>query len=333
MKSQYKIFLPLALSLLMVAGAPLNQADAAEKSGSISRDDGEVIVVNNDTKEVNHVENSSPTENSIEANSKTLKDSRTDSAKPSIKKTANISTEKPSEELVQKKVKEQKKTDRAMLKAANEVDGVDIDPNKFKEEKGFQLKHLNPFHWVFKPVTDMQARVVHLEKQIMRLEAPIASLQKPMVGLREDMGTVENQMSTIDNSMGHVTGHMEKVNGQMKTVDTRMGHMENQLDKMYEPVVELQGPVTNVSSQLSTLKSDLQELKDVVSLTSTLILVAVIAVGLLVAVGTPIAALFAWRHRKFIIEKFGKSDYEDIPMSEEETDNSDLSKSVTSYTR
>lgn len=48
------------------------------------------------------------------------------------------------------------------------------------------------------------------------------------------------------------------------------------------------------------------------------ILVAVISVGLLVAVGTPVAALFAWRHRRFIIERLGKEDYEDVPMIEEE---------------
>lgn len=40
--------------------------------------------------------------------------------------------------------------------------------------------------------------------------------------------------------------------------------------------------------------------------------------GLLVAVGTPVAALFAWRHRRFIIERLGKEDYEDVPMIEEE---------------
>ncbi len=316
MKTKFKTILPLALSLVLMAGTGWNQAGTAkEKAAATDKTSGaEVIVVDNDSEAVKT--------DKVDATAR-------DTEKASQKEEAN----KPSEELVEKKKAEQKRTDRAMLKAANEVDGVEIDPNKFEEEKGFQLKHLNPFHWVFKPVTDMQQRVVHLEKQIMRLEAPIASLQKPMVGLRQDMGNVETQMSTIDNSMGHVNGHMEKVNGQMKTVDKRMGHVETQLDKMYEPVVGLQGPVTNVSSQLSTLKSDLQELKDVVSLTSTLILVAVVAVGLLVAVGTPIAALFAWRHRKFIIEKFGKSDYEDIPMGDDEEEKPALSRSVTSYTR
>jgi len=51
---------------------------------------------------------------------------------------------------------------------------------------------------------------------------------------------------------------------------------------------------------------DLKELKDVVSLRSTLILVAVIGVGLLIVVGTPVAALFAWRHRRTIMQKLGE---------------------------
>lgn len=49
------------------------------------------------------------------------------------------------------------------------------------------------------------------------------------------------------------------------------------------------------------------------------ILVAVISADLLVAVGTPAAALFAWRHRRFIIEKLGKEDYEDLPLTEKES--------------
>lgn len=199
----------------------------------------------------------------------------------------------------------QEKTDQTMIKASNEIEGVKIDQEKFEESEKFSLSKLNPFHWVFKPVTDMQKRVVHLEKQIMRLEAPIANLQKPMVGLRQDMVTVHSNMKDLDSGMGQVTGKMKTVNKQMKSVDNRMGHVEQQLDQMYEPVSQLQAPVTNVSDRLKYLKKDLKELKDVVSLTSTLILIAVVSVGLLVAVGTPIAALFAWRHRRFIIEKLG----------------------------
>lgn len=292
MNTRKIIFMPLALSIVLMACTTGASLAASKDSSTVSPEKQEIIVVDNDKGEITK---SKVTEKTVKENRDTI--------------------------------------DEKMIKASNEIDGVNIDQSKFKEEKGFQWKHLNPLHWVFKPVTDMQDRVVHLEKQIMRLEAPIANLQKPMVGLREDMGTVETKMDSIGGGMSRVNGHMHRVNGQMQSVNDRMGHVEKQLDKMYEPVVNLQSPVSNVSGQLTSLKKDLKELKDVVSLTSTLILVAVISVGLLVAVGTPIAALFAWRHRRFIIEKLGKEDYEDVPMTEEESEDSKYAESVTSYTR
>ena len=261
---------------------------------------------------VKNRDNSVPKKEEVSKNPKATAKEELSSKKTTENKKENY------KDLVEKKKVEQKKADQAMLKAANEIDGVNIDESTFEEKEGFRWNHLNPFHWIFKPVTDMQKRVIHLEKQMMRLEAPIASLQKPMVGLRKDMVTVENQLDSVDNGMTDVNSHMKNVNSSMKSVETRLSHVERQLDQIYEPVVKLQKPVTSVGSQLTTLKKDLHELKDVVSLTSTLILVAVIAVGFLIAVGTPVAALFAWRHRRFIIEKFGNSNYEDVPMTEED---------------
>ncbi len=226
--------------------------------------------------------------------------------------------EKASKAHLEHAVKKQVQTDEAMIRDVNKLDGVNVDKDAFKpEKKGFKVGDLNPMKWVFKPITDMQKQVVHLEKQIMRLEAPIASLQKPMMGLREDMVHVQTQM-------GELRGDMTGVHSQMGSVDKRLGHVERQLSDMYgpivelkDPVVELKKPVVGVNAELLTLKRDLKELKDVVSLTTTLILVAVIGVGLFVVVGTPIAAMFAWRHRTAIMSKLGGDDKNTVdPLNE-----------------
>lgn len=217
----------------------------------------------------------------------------------------------------------QAKADRAMIEAANQIDGVNIDPNTFKEKKKFSAGSLNPVKWIFKPIIDMQKEVVHLEKQIMRLEAPIASLQKPMIGLRSDMAAVQEEMNVMH-------ADITDIHGGMKGVDKRLAHIESQLNKMYEPIIDLKNPVialekpvNGVSKQLNTLKTDLKELKDVVSLTTKLILVAVVGVGLLIVIGTPVAALFAWRHRRTIMEKLG----EDTKGKAEPTDETAAEKS------
>lgn len=214
---------------------------------------------------------------------------------------------------------QQKKADKATIEAVNQIDGVKVDEDAFNDEKdkGFQIGDLNPFKYLLKPVTDMQKRVIHLEKQMMRLEGPIAGLQKPMLGLRTDMVDMQSEVKSM-------RGQLDGVSGNMSSVDNRLNHVENQLDKIYKPISELKQPVVDlaqplggVGQQLGTLKKDLKELKDVVSLTTTLILAAIIGVGLLICVGTPVAALFAYRHRFAIMEKLGSR--KDAQVMKEET--------------
>lgn len=221
---------------------------------------------------------------------------------------------------------EQEKLDAETIKASNQIDGQKINPKimKDKEKKGFSLGDLNPIKWIFKPIIDIQKRVVELQKQIVRLEAPIANLQKPMVGLRSDMTTVGDKMGEVRQQLAVMHDDINNIHGGMKGVDGRLAHMEEQLNQMYDPIVKLKDPVIalkdpvlGVGNQLTTLKSDLKELKDVVSFTTVSILLAVLVVGILIVIGTPIAALFAWRHRRWIMQKFGN---EDVSNKAEPTD-------------
>lgn len=211
---------------------------------------------------------------------------------------------------------EQERLDTATINASNQINGQHVDPKIMKKQKkGMGLQVLNPFAWLLKPVTDTQKTVIELQKQIVRLEAPIANLQKPMVGLREDMQQVDSTMDSVNEKMTTMHGDITKINSGMNSVDRRIAHMERQLGQMYEPIVELKNPVIalkdpvkGVGDQLTTLKSDLKELKQVVSFTTTAILAAVLMVGVLIVVGTPIAAIFVWRHRRWIMQKFGRED-------------------------
>ncbi|GEM_PF-1158403 len=291
----------------------------AEKAAKkAAKEAGDKVEAKTDDKEVQAAAENSAAAAASAAASKAADKAANDTVKhaqpvkapaPTVKAVSGTinKTGKAPKAVVTPAAKKQQQTDQKMVSAANQIDGVNVDPEIFKaEKKGFKLGNLNPIKWIFKPIIDMQKQVVHLQKQIMRLEAPIAALQKPMVGLRQDMVGVQEQMGGLRTDIGGI-------HEQMSGVDTRLGRVEIQLNKIYKPVSELkapviglQKPVQGVNAELQTLKTDLKDLKDVVSLTSTLILVAVIGVGLLIVVGTPVAALFAWRHRRTIMQKLGE---------------------------
>jgi len=213
-----------------------------------------------------------------------------------VKDTANeMTTSLKDPGKIEQKKEEQEKADNEMIEGINEIPGVEVDKDAFKEKKGFSLGDLNPFKWVFKPVTDIQEKVVHLEKQIMRLEGPIASLHKPMVDVRGSMTQVQEQMVGVS--------------GDMSSVEKRLAHIEEQLDKMYPPVSDLKAPIEDLAEPITGLREQLN-----------IILIAIYAVGFLVCFGTPVAALFAYRYRFQIMKKLGGS--KNASEMEEETSRS-----------
>jgi chromosome segregation ATPase len=301
----YKVFLTFITAALL--SAPVQQAQAAEPANSapvVAQADAASPSAQ-EAKETAKAEANQAKEEAKQAKQE-AKEAKKEAkqAKESVKTPGGVNKA------------EQERLDTATINASNQINGQKIDPKVMKKEKkGFKLQHLNPMHWLLKPVTDTQKTVIELQKQIVRLEAPIANLQKPMVGLRSDMVQVDERMGAVNDQLKTMHGDITNINTGMGSVDRRIAHMERQLGQMYEPIVELKNPVIalkdpvkGVGDQLTTLKADLKELKNVVSFTTTAILGAVVLVGVLIVVGTPIAALFAWRHRRWIMQKFGRED-------------------------
>ncbi|MDZ4836632.1 MAG: hypothetical protein SGJ27_22875 [Candidatus Melainabacteria bacterium] len=192
--------------------------------------------------------------------------------------------------------------------AVGEVDGVPLAKKDTEpEKKGFSIGDLNPLKWIFKPITDVQKEVKNLGKAITEIETPITDLQEPTVKVREQIVGVSDQVGEIRNDM---TG----IQGSMSNVDGKLERMEKKLGKIYEPIAALNDPVTGIAEpvkrlqgNIHTMTGDLKGMKDVVGGTSTAILIAVIGVGLLIVVGSPIAAMIVWKYRSTIIKKIGGS--------------------------
>lgn len=190
--------------------------------------------------------------------------------------------------------------------AVGEVDGVPLDKKDMKpEKKGFSVGDLNPLKWIFKPITDVQKEVKTLGKKMTQIETPITDLQEPTVGLHQDLVNVQGQVSEVR------TG-IHGIHNKMGGVDKRLGRMEHKLTQIYQPIAELNDPVRGISEPVKRLHgnmvsitTDLNGMKGVVGSMSTAIIVAVVIIGLLVVVGTPVACLVAWKHRTWLLKKIG----------------------------
>ena len=190
--------------------------------------------------------------------------------------------------------------------AVGEVDGVPLDKKDMKpEKKGFSIGDLNPLKWIFKPITDVRKEVKTLGKQMTQIETPITDLQEPTVGLHQDLVNVQGQVSQVR------TG-IHGIHNKMGGVDKRLGRMEHKLTQIYQPIAELNDPVRGISEPVKRLHGnmvsitkDLNGTKSVIGSMSSAIIAAVVIIGLLVVVGTPVACLVAWKHRTWLLRKLG----------------------------
>lgn len=199
-----------------------------------------------------------------------------------------------------------------------------------KVEKG---PGLNPFAWIFRPVTKLQAQTARLEQQVVKLTGPIAALQPSMQSLNNKMGEVKDEMGKVEKGMTTVAGGMVDVGHGMGRVEKRMGgvanemtqvqneikqmrvdirSMRNEMLSLRKPIAELQQPiaslkapvhnlakpVSTIGKRMNSLDQQMHDLKMILNLVLSSIYVA----AAIIAVGTPIAAILVWKHRQQLMK-------------------------------
>lgn len=184
--------------------------------------------------------------------------------------------------------------------AINRIPGADIKADDLKETKVKKKGlNLNPFSWLFRPITRLQEQSVRLEQQMMKLTGPIAALQPGMLRLEKRIVSVEGQ-----------TG---KVQDQMALMQTDISAMRKELTEIKEPIMELKAPIEalhdpikRIEKPITGVNKDLNELKALLSLVLTSIYIAAVVI----AIGTPLAAILVWRNKHKIF-KPAKPDEDD----------------------
>ncbi len=191
----------------------------------------------------------------------------------------------------------------AVEDAVAKIDGV---PVRKPEKTGFTIGDLNPFKYIFKPITDVRKEVKNLGQQVNDFNTPLTTMQKPMVGLRQDLVEVQGKMQTLHGDIDGVHRGMQHIERHIDRIDTSLGRIAVPVGELAQPVMALQKPVKAVDGQLKALKSDLHEMKDTVTFTTSAIFIAILGLGALVVFGTPVAGLYVLRHKTAIMNKLGQ---------------------------
>jgi hypothetical protein len=190
-------------------------------------------------------------------------------------------------------------------KAINNIPGSHVDPKDLKQsEVGKKGGFPNPVGWMLKPVTRLQEQSVKLEQEIMKLTGPIATLQPSMLRLDKSMTSVQKQMGDMQGTITGVNSQMGSMQGDIKAMREDLSQLKGPIAELKKPVMDLRDPVLalakpveGVEGRLVRLDGQLNDLKTLLAL----VLTAIFAAALIIAIGTPIAAIMVWRNRQKLV--------------------------------
>jgi len=178
----------------------------------------------------------------------------------------------------------------------NKVPGVEVNQDDLKEKKK-SGPAFNPIKWVFGPVIRLQEQSVKLEQQIMKLTGPIAALQPGMLGLESRITSMQTQLGHLEKTTGSVEDELTAIRQDIAAMHATLSEIKKPVTDLKGPIMSLHDPILNIEKPIVGVDKDLNEVKMLLRFVLTAIFVA----SLIIAIGTPVAAILVWRNRKKLL--------------------------------
>lgn len=191
----------------------------------------------------------------------------------------------------------QKQENSEAAQAINKVPGIHIEgkdlqpPAEDPEIKGF-----HPIKRLMAPVIRLGKGTVQLQQQVMKLEGPIGGLEPAMNSLSKKLHKVGSRLGTLDKHLVCMEEHIVNLDTQMTGIRKDLGLMEADVEGLSGPLQSVLQPLTNVHGPLEEMTGALSEMKGMI----TMALFAIIALTVDIVFGTPLAAVFIYKHRRKI---------------------------------
>jgi chromosome segregation ATPase len=160
--------------------------------------------------------------------------------------------------------------------AVNKLPGEKIDPKDLEHPP---IKGFHPIKKLFQPISDLEKTTEKLNIEGTKLEKPMAQLQDPMLHLQKKMVTVDKKVVQMHKTLKSVSDEVTGARSDLSSI-------RQQMNDLKRPIVALQKPVTGVASPLEHKQLKLN-----------MLLFFIFIFGLIVAFGTPFAAILVYRNR------------------------------------
>ena len=160
--------------------------------------------------------------------------------------------------------------------AVNKLPGEKIDPKDLEHPP---ITGFHPLKKIFQPISDLEKTTEKLNVEGTKLEKPMGQLAEPMVHLQKKMVSVDAKVIQMQKTLHSVSDEVTGARSDLSSIREEMNDLKG-------PIVALQKPVTGVANPLEQIQLKLN-----------LLLLFIFIFGMIVAFGTPIAAIMIYRKR------------------------------------
>lgn len=197
--------------------------------------------------------------------------------------------------------------------AVNKIPGVNLKPADLQPPADDPpIKGFHPIKKAMQPVVRLEKNSVMLQQQIMKLEGPIGALQPAMLGLHKKMdgvdkhmGTMQGELTTMANDTMDVSKKMDGVRQDITAMRLQIKGLEVPIRQLQKPLNDLREPLSNVAEPLKQVHKELSDMRTLLAS----VLGAIVIATICIAVGTPIAAILIYKHRRKLFPSMRDHDF------------------------
>lgn len=196
---------------------------------------------------------------------------------------------------------QKKELDKRTANAVNTIPGVKVKAGDLATPELPPIKGFHPIKRALRPVENLAVLSTRLQQQIVRMEGPIASLQPTMINLHNKMTVVNNRLKSMQGNIvqaqTQVAGARQEVTGvreDIQGVRADILAIRRELEDLRSPIQELKKPLGNVAGPLVGVQKRLEEVQALIGAVLLFIMLSTV----MIAIGTPIAALLIYKNRR-----------------------------------
>jgi predicted nucleic acid-binding Zn-ribbon protein len=145
-------------------------------------------------------------------------------------------------------------------------------------------------------VSRMEETIKLLSQQIAEVRLSILGTYKELKQMRPDFTCVRKDIRDIHDPILRLETPIASLSKPINNLDKEVVGLQGEISHLRGPLERLEDPVTRLSLQLTDLHSELHELHNELRL----ILASIFVAAIIVAFGTPVAAVMIWRNKRAV---------------------------------